>query len=725
MAEPISEGSETAPSVAGPKTIFVVDRTPEADGIVATLGAVGYAVSRVSRAMVSSRLVAERPRAIVIDVDTDGVVTELIELRQLPGARAIHFIHLGTGRSAIANADDAQANEGSAYFTRPVDLEALVRKLEVLIGAPRDEEGPAHSLLPKSGRLASDMPSLPAPGVRIPQSPLPQLHTPRPPLSTSSLDALVEAPRSLATLGTVSNELQELLADAEMRAALTADAELPLPSPDEEIESVLPAEMLASLDEPLPIDDDDDDDVAQEGPRPNETSPGREGAFTKGTTSGGSRSPTTGSGREARTSERRQASDPPRTQQTTGGGSALTPLSPRSAERPAEIFAPLPRPEPPPREPTWRPVSTAPSPTIAEALEPAITARPADGPTLLGRGDAVRVVADAIAQRKTGALCFEHEGAIRRVVFREGDLVTAASSDERESLVAFLAARGELPREETARLASKVPLHGRHAGAALVAHGALAQEHLWDVLRAHAEWIAGGVLRQPSGTVHLESDPPGRLRAEPSVFGASPGPSIFVDLVRRSIPAEEALQRMGGESSRMAEGANYPLLVECNLSAGEHELLSRMRGETLANVIARSADPEFVAVVFALSLLGVIEIVVAPNFGRNVPRPEHDIDAQALDDDAVRARIRARLELVEDGDYFAVLGVARDATSYEVKRAYLELRRGFEPARILGPRLFDLEADVRKILTVIDEAYEILRDGPRRERYRRAIDARP
>ena len=31
----------------------------------------------------------------------------------------------------------------------------------------------------------------------------------------------------------------------------------------------------------------------------------------------------------------------------------------------------------------------------------------------------------------------------------------------------------------------------------------------------------------------------------------------------------------------------------------------------------------------------------------------------------------------------------------------------------------------RKIVTVLEEAYEILRDGPRRERYRRAIDARP
>jgi curved DNA-binding protein CbpA len=83
------------------------------------------------------------------------------------------------------------------------------------------------------------------------------------------------------------------------------------------------------------------------------------------------------------------------------------------------------------------------------------------------------------------------------------------------------------------------------------------------------------------------------------------------------------------------------------------------------------------------------------------------------------------MQLVDEGDYFAILGVSRDATSYEVKRAFLELRRAFEPSRLLTPALADLVLDVRKIASVLDEAYEILRDTARRDRYRRAIDASP
>jgi preprotein translocase subunit Sec63 len=130
--------------------------------------------------------------------------------------------------------------------------------------------------------------------------------------------------------------------------------------------------------------------------------------------------------------------------------------------------------------------------------------------------------------------------------------------------------------------------------------------------------------------------------------------------------------------------------------------------------------------VHALAMLGVVESIPAPDFARVAPTSVgSDADVAALDEDAVRTRVRARLELVDEGDYFAVLGVSRDATGYEVRRAFLDLRRAFEPSQILTPRTADLAGDVRKIVTVLEEAYEILRDNARRERYRRAIEARP
>jgi DnaJ-class molecular chaperone len=104
------------------------------------------------------------------------------------------------------------------------------------------------------------------------------------------------------------------------------------------------------------------------------------------------------------------------------------------------------------------------------------------------------------------------------------------------------------------------------------------------------------------------------------------------------------------------------------------------------------------------------------------PKPA---DWDPLDADAVRARVAARVSLVEEGDYFALLGVARDATNYDLRRAYTTLRRSFDPGAVLTAATVDLKDDVDSILEVLEEAYDVLRDPVRRERYRRALEAAP
>lgn len=795
--------------------VFVTDRSSESARIAEMLRTAGYSVLDVPLSMLVARVQSERPNVVLIDVDPDAALDEVSRVRKLPGGGAVDFVYFGNGSGMVRNADDALTQDGSAFFLRPIDVGALVRRVESLTGGPKARPDPRTSTPPpsvppslRSGRLGSGPPerpsshSLPAPGLRLPGPPLA--------LSTPSLADLVEPPRSFATFGTVSNELEQLLAEAELRAEVMPTGEIPLPSPEEEIEAVLPADVLASLDEPLEGDEDEEQDV-----RVGTTGSGADreatGAHGRSTTAGGHRQTTTSGGRSSAPPyavDRRGPSDRPAPQKTpirdltTTRRPSEMPPPPPAPSRPERPTVPEGRPTnarnqaPPLRDMTPPPPVAQPGPPPSEgdlrrlgsasfdveSTDAIASAFPiprlesvtvstagvdlfgADGPTIsynerasrsqperereqqspLPRDgapprdarapalgivitrpiDARRFLGEAIARRLTGALCFEQDRVVRRLVIRDGDLVTAASGAEPESLVCFLGTRGELPREEVDRLAGKIPPHGRHAGAALVAHGWVGQDQLWTVLRSHAEWIATSILRLSGGTAQLETEPPGRLRAEPSVFAASTGAEIFVELVRRAVSPEEAIAALGGEGSRIGEGPMATLLAECALPTPELELVSRSRGGSLGDLLARSVDPDIAAVVHGLALLGVLEI--APS-AANAPRPDRNaalLEAEALDDEAIRARVRARLELVEEGDYFSVLGVAREATSYEVRRAFIELRRAFEPTRILSPRLVDLADDVRKIVVVLEEAYEILRDVARRERYRRAIDAR-
>jgi hypothetical protein len=255
----------------------------------------------------------------------------------------------------------------------------------------------------------------------------------------------------------------------------------------------------------------------------------------------------------------------------------------------------------------------------------------------------------------------------------------------------------------------------------LVAHGYLAQGELWPVLRDHAEWVVGLALAEAAGTCELEREPPSRYRAEPSVFGGTPGAEIFVETLRRVVPRDVALRRLGGPSARLDEGPSR-LLGECALSNDETNVFWGACGQTVGEVVGDGDDGELAVVLYAMVCLGVL-VVRAP--ARVSGRPELRVAPDPLDGEAIRMRVRARMALVEDADYFALLGISRSATSYEIRRAYLALRRAFEPARLLTAQTADLSTDVRLIVDVLDEAFEILRDAQRRERYRRAIEASP
>ena len=332
----------------------------------------------------------------------------------------------------------------------------------------------------------------------------------------------------------------------------------------------------------------------------------------------------------------------------------------------------------------------------------------------------MRALSMCTSHRVTGSLCVETSRGVRRVVFREGDIVTAASGIDDEALVAFLGARGDIPKDVALRLRSKVPAFGRHAGAALIANGHLSQDQLWPVLRAHAEWVLGEVMNAEKGTATMEPEPPGRLKAEPSVFGGATGAEVIIEAVRRVVPAELAIMRLGGLRTSLRAGANADLLSECALAEPEQALVQRANGAPLSEVLASSPQPEVAPMIYALVTLGVLETIAG---GTDLPPPRPEVDV--LDEEALRTRVRARLGLVQEGDYFALLGVSRTATSYEIRRAYLDLRRAFEPSRALTVKTADLADELRLIVEVLDEAHEVLRDQTRRDRYRRAIEAAP
>jgi hypothetical protein len=850
------------------------DASAEAERVNAALRSRGYWVVDVPLGLLAGRVAVQRPSLVVCDADAPGTLETMNRMQLAAGGRPIEVLLVGASTDAGDEAHAELERIASGFFARPIDPEELVNRIEQIVGPagsrPSASGGPPAgrspvlvaasrrpyryegSKLGQRGPLSgtpsapSTPPTSPPSGVpssapaqsgATPSAPAPSPNSPSsapslvpPSGSRSSLPPVTAArggsvvPQGIGAVphARLSPELELLLGRAEQRvrhSAAGAAAQLERLSPDAEVEAILPADLLAALDEPLHLEDDDDsEDDSVAGTAGGSESGSRNGRTADAGTPSGSRSlprndTTSSFAKEARievsapnvdsapefTNEaptappaRQPPAPPPPPPPPPPSVRMITALEPpelpaesrpthgavpsdypppsamglesastkppqrQEASRrepprhepparhdpvryeppprhdPARYDTPsrndLPRGEPPPSpdqqtnpHAPYRPVGSS----ISNPPPPHVGPSAPDIPATLGSGGGLRALARAVAARFTGAVAFEDASGIRRVVFRDGDFVTAASSAETETLVAFLAQRGDLSPDATQRVGRRLPPFGRHAGAALVAQGHLRQDELWSVLRAHAEWLIARVASMQAGAASLEHDVPQRLHAEPGVFGGATGAEVLVEMTRRVVAPADAITRLGGREVRLFRGDRRALLAECALADAEVSLAEQADGGTLGELLKRAGADEFACVLWSLVELGVLQAAAASS-ARNEPRERPDPNVwDPLDATALRKRIAARRALVEEGDYFALLGVSRDATTYDLRRAYQTLRSDLDPATVLTAGTVDLRDDVDTILEVLDEAYDILRDPVRRERYRRALEASP
>lgn len=641
----------------------------------------------------------------LVDVDAerrlDAAVALLEERRTDPQLARMRIAFVANeGTAMLSKVGHAFSLGLAALFVKPCAPAALFRKLELLgVQVPL---APAATLRPLEGPVSPRTRlSLPPLGIRERPSSTPaKPHTEPSPAEADR----IPPPRGASLMAGLSPELRELLSDAEDRAEWYGE-EFALPSPEEEVEAVLPRAVLEALEEPIDTFDDDELPENLHGSPP---------AFesSEGTTGVGHNDTDFGTRRHQRA---RKMSAPEESEEKTGIGRPAAPVrSSRNAPRPS------PRP------------ARRPSPRPRVVVETSAPAPPHQATALASAGDCVAALAEAASRGFDGILEFRGEEGVRVVRFARGDVVFAASHVAGEGLADFLAVRGEMSKEKATRLARRMPAFGRYAAAALVASGVLAKDDMWTVLRAHAAFVLDAIARLEEGT-KTETDELGRLADEPPVFGASTGAEVVMDTIRRTVAESDARARLGGLRGRLEFGPSRALLAECGIEEPALRAIEAGEGSRLDG-LAAAGQSEFATIVYGLTLLGVI-VVTADH--------EHDDEAtvgssrfgslravepsgeDSLDDEALRAAILSRSALVDEGDYFALLGIHRGATGYEIRRAFLDLRRKFEPSRALRPRTLDLKEDLRRILDVLDEAYEILGDTPRRERYLRALELPP
>jgi hypothetical protein len=367
------------------------------------------------------------------------------------------------------------------------------------------------------------------------------------------------------------------------------------------------------------------------------------------------------------------------------------------------------------------------APSLPASLAPARASRAGHETQKLNLEDSWRnqscllALARAIRERRSGAIAQQEGIGLRRIVLTDGDISTVTSTLESEGLAHFLAARGDISKEVLQSLGS-IPGFGRHAGAALIARGLLQQEDLWPILRSHAEWILGRALLSRE-EAQLEETVPARILEEPAVFGGAAGTEIYLEAVRRVLGHEHALKLLGSGETVLSLGRHESLLGESALEQAEQQQILDAVGKPLS--LLKAKRPDLLSVVLGLTYLGVLSTGGDAPQARPDPPPEKiQLRTKEMDDEAFATRVLTRRALVDEGDYFSILGIPRSATSYEIDRARKDLLAEYSEQRLTA-RTVHLQDDLRLLRQTIDEAYLVLSDEVRRLRYRAALEAFP
>lgn len=99
------------------------------------------------------------------------------------------------------------------------------------------------------------------------------------------------------------------------------------------------------------------------------------------------------------------------------------------------------------------------------------------------------------------------------------------------------------------------------------------------------------------------------------------------------------------------------------------------------------------------------------------PVPE-GVEVDKVLESEVKLRLAGQRE-----NHFKRLGVAKDATTAQIRQAFLHLAKRYHPDKLNGPGQLALQAEVREVFSLVKESYDAIVDPATRARYLMELDA--
>ncbi len=341
---------------------------------------------------------------------------------------------------------------------------------------------------------------------------------------------------------------------------------------------------------------------------------------------------------------------------------------------------------------------------------------PDAGELIRGVTDAAMLLAKLFAQRSTGRASFRRGDVEKVVYFDQGRPVFASSNATSDRMGELLVREGKITAAQYERCQTHVAESGRRMGEILVDFGYLKRRELLPAVRRHVEDIIYSLFGWGSGVYHVTVD------AVPSVerirLSRHPA-SLILEGIRRKLD-RTSLEKLVGSATTVIELGDRERLGGIvnlgDLATEERAALAAFDGQGDLTAVARTAGIDVADVLPLAWGLCVLGLATARRTETEVPDESGALVGEtdlAID----RERVRARWQLVTEADYFALLGVRRDATGFEIRRAYQGARRDFAADCFPTDLRRELAQELEDIAHVLDEAFRVLRDDRLRLTY--------
>ncbi len=341
-----------------------------------------------------------------------------------------------------------------------------------------------------------------------------------------------------------------------------------------------------------------------------------------------------------------------------------------------------------------------------------------------GEHDAATLIAEMFLAQQTARITFSRPDAEKTICFEQGRPVFATSNLPHDRMGDLLFREGKITARQYAQSRDLVLESGRRLGEVLVDVGFLKRRELLPAVRRHIEDIIYSLFAWTEGTYVISLGE--AAAAEKIRLSRHPAAMLF-EGVRRKYELATLVELVGGRAATVATGEADRLktiVAAADLTAPERSVVERIDGSRTLEAVADAAGAEILVVyqlAYGLLVLGAAEVVCRGDdteVAQEPPRPalvgEGDL---AID----RQRVLAKHALVAEADYFTLLGVRRDATSFEIKRAFEAARRDYASDSFPDEVRSELAEPLAEILELLEESYQVLCDDSLRDAYRRNL----